>query len=181
VKIYTKTGDKGETSLLGGKRVRKDDLQLMTYGEVDELNSYIGLLVSYLDSDELKPLLKIVQNNLFNLGSLLASNPSDWEQYKLKQINESLISDLEIEIDRMNESLAPLKNFILPGGSKKGSYAHICRVVCRRVERSLCHFHDHKFKIDHSVQFLNRLSDYFFTLARYLNKKDECEEVLWTN
>ncbi len=177
-KIYTKTGDKGQTALIGGTRISKSNLRIDLYGEVDELNSFIGYLRSYEDNE----LLQIVQNQLFNLGSLLACTIDKRAEYKLPAIDSSLIESLEKSIDKMNEELAELKNFILPTGSKAASVAHLCRTVTRRVERKLVNFSEQLQgeEPESSFEFMNRLSDYFFVLSRYLNKKENISETIWT-
>lgn len=174
-KIYTKTGDDGTTGLLSGKRVSKSDARLEAYGQVDHLNSLIGVLISELSLKETKEDLLLVQNKLFNLGSLLACPAEDIEKFKLKTIEEETVSLLEIRIDSMEEELEPLKNFILPGGSKEASYAHVCRTQTRNVERRLVDIELPK----NSAEFINRLSDYFFSLARFLNKKASQKEIIW--
>jgi len=177
-KIYTKTGDKGETALIGGVRVSKSSLRIDLYGEVDELNSFIGLLRSYEDNK----LLASIQNQLFNLGSMLACELEKRSVYKLPPIDALIIKSLEDSIDEMNEELEPLKNFILPTGSKAASVAHLCRTVTRRVERKLVNFSEHlkAQEPDNSFEFINRLSDYFFVLSRFLNKKENITETIWT-
>lgn len=184
-KIYTKTGDEGETGLVGGERVSKTDKRIDLYGEVDELNSRIGIVTSYLSKDEIllrsHDFLKKIQNNLFNLGSNLACEESQRQVYKLPQIDISMISLMEIEIDFMEENLSELKNFILPGGSLASAHTHLCRTSCRRVERLLWDFHlTTKEELPlYSAIFLNRLSDYFFVLSRYLNKFYKVQENQW--
>lgn len=173
MKIYTKTGDKGETGLVSGNRVSKGDQRIELYGEVDELNSAIGFL-NTLSNDSF---IEKVQIELFNLGSLLACESSFWETYKLPKLSPSIISELEKKMDLYSKDLPKLKNFILPGGNEKSSRAHLCRTITRRVERKLIRFED--IKPIHSIEFLNRLSDYFFVLARYYNYIENVEEVIW--
>ena len=176
-KIYTKTGDKGETSLFGGQRLPKSHLRIESYGTVDELNSYIGLVRDHIEEAELRELLKSIQDRLFALGANLASDPS-----KSMTVPDILVSDIELlekEIDRMNEKLPELKNFILPGGHPVVSYTHVARCVCRRAERLVV-----ALSLDGEVdsiliQYLNRLSDYLFVLARYLGMLLGAEEVTW--
>ena len=134
-KLYTKTGDKGETSLVSGTRLLKSDNRIDLYGEVDELNSTIGLLTSRLDSEDDKNLLRKVQHNLFNLGSCLACEKKFWEQYKLPKVSAEITTHLEARIDHLDSSVSPLKNLILPGGSFEASLAHMCSVISRSVER----------------------------------------------
>jgi len=181
MKVYTKTGDKGETGLVGGTRVSKSEPRIDLYGEVDELNSVIGLGVSYLDKKQFSKeirLLQKIQNNLFNLGSQLACEADKREQFKLPQIEVNLIADLEAEIDNMDESLEPLKNFILPGGTQAAAAFHLARTVTRRVERKGVGFNEAP---SHMHAFLNRLSDYFFVLSRYINKVSGKSDIEWTH
>ncbi len=177
VKIYTKTGDKGETGLVSGTRVSKSDQRIDLYGEVDELNSLIG----YLDVETKKELHADVQSQLFNLGSLLACEMAKREEFKLPKVSLDIVKSLEESIDEMTKELPALKNFILPGGTEASARAHLCRVVTRRVERKLVAFEaNYKGEApENSVAFLNRLSDYFFVLARYWNFKNNITETLW--
>lgn len=179
MKIYTKTGDLGETGLVSGSRVSKSNLRIDLYGEVDELNTFVGSLL-VVEVDEV--LFKI-QHQLFNLGSLLACESDKREKYKLSPIDPSIIGIMENKIDELNTKLPNLKNFILPGGSEAGARAHLCRVVSRRVERKLVAFGlESKMEIpEHSLVFLNRLSDYFFVFSRYCNQKDKINEIIWSS
>ncbi len=181
-KIYTKKGDDGFTSLVGGQRVHKSEQMIEKYGEVDELNSHIGLLLFYMsDNEKLKiciTCLKNIQNRLFDLGSNLASRSEDRSRFKLPQMNDKMIKSIESEIDRLDNDLAPLKNFILPGGNLAAAQAHICRTVCRRVERVILRG-DSTLLPPFSLEFINRLSDYLFVLARYLNHIENINEELW--
>jgi len=177
-KIYTKTGDKGETSLIGGKRVPKYHQRIEAYGTVDELNSFIGLIRDQqVDDPEKKTLLEI-QDRLFTIESILATD-ADNPNRKLPLISEPDILFLENEIDRMNKALPPLKNFILPGGHPANSYCHIARTVCRRAERITISL-SVNYQVDELViKYLNRLSDYLFVLARYLSKFFNVDETIW--
>lgn len=172
MKIYTKTGDKGETSLLGGTRVSKSDARIEAYGTIDELNSCIGLVVSSVKTH--REFLISIQHHLFNAGSILASDGR--KQFKLPEITDKDIHALEVEIDRMNEILEPLKNFILPGGSVAASHAHVARCVCRRAERRVV---DLKEDYSDIVKYLNRLSDYLFVLSRSILQEEGVPEVKW--
>ncbi len=166
-KIYTKTGDAGETSLLGGKRVPKYHPRVEAYGNVDELNSFIGLLKCYTDDKDLGEVLINIQHHLYFIGSLVACD-SCKEQEKLTQINNNDIVYLEEQIDKITQKLPELTAFIIPGGNKAVSYAHVCRSICRRAERALIEL-SAKTHIDNLIIiYLNRLSDYLFTLARKL-------------
>ena len=179
MKIYTKTGDKGSTSLLGGERISKADLLLDIYGTIDELNSFIGVAASKI-SKEGGIYLESIQKTLFALGSLFASNPDDWKKYKIKNDYSSEIETLEKEIDRMSDAMPELKNFILPNG-EVGSVIHVCRSVCRRGERNVVRYMNlnDESKSDSALKYLNRLSDYLFTLARYENFKLNIPETIW--
>ena len=178
MKIYTKTGDKGGTSLFGGKRVPKDDVRVEAYGTVDELNSNIGLLMCYINQEKSLKFLQIVQNELFVLGSLVAADPGK-SNLKLPPFKVEAIKMVESEIDMMDTFLEPLKFFVLPGGSKGIAMAHICRTICRRAERRLVSLnHLETVNLD-LVIYLNRLSDYFFTLSRYIAQQEGISEKPW--
>lgn len=179
--VYTRTGDDGTTGLVGGTRIKKSDPRIHLYGEVDELNSYIGLGISFLPASFDKTLLLQIQSALFDLGSNLACEKENRSQYKLPQIKLSAIEKIESDIDQMDSQLIPLKNFILPGGDVSASTFHVCRTVCRRIERTMVDYEDlHAGEMPvHSLQFINRLSDYFFVLSRYINSTKKIEETLW--
>ncbi len=179
--VYTRTGDKGLTGLVGGTRIKKSDSRIHLYGEVDELNSYIGLAISLLDSTFDKILLQQIQSSLFDLGSNLACEKEKRSQFKLPQIKTSAIEKLETDIDQMDSQLLPLKNFILPGGSPAAASFHVCRTVCRRVERQMVDFEEQNLGEvpENALKFINRLSDYFFILSRYLNHIQNNDETLW--
>lgn len=175
MKIYTKTGDKGSTSLYGGKRILKSHARIASYGNTDELNSHVGMLIAMLAEDNIR--LVEIQHELFVIGShLAAGNDHD---FKLPTIETSFITRLEEEIDRMNESLPKLKHFVLPGGSTTVSQAHICRTVTRRTERSVVLLAQSETVDPNIIQYLNRLSDYLFVLARYIAFKEGIEEIKW--
>ena len=176
-KIYTKTGDAGETSLFGGARVPKSHLRVEAYGTVDELNSYIGLLRDLIETPQYKTVLKEVQDRLFTVGSVLASDPA--KQMMTPDLKNEDIQLLENQIDEMENTLAPLKNFILPGGHQTVSFCNVARTVCRRAERLVVAL-DSIEKIDPlSIKYLNRLSDYLFVLGRKVGKDLGAEEVIW--
>lgn len=180
-KIYTKTGDKGSTSLIGGTKVPKNDVRIETYGTVDELNSWIGYINDVLNDDEFKRELKEVQDRLFTIGSSLATDADKEPKMKLPDLHESDVKFLEKRIDEMTAALPPMKHFILPGGHPAVSSIHIVRCVCRRAERLCVNMRQHELFVDEKViQYLNRLSDYLFTLARYVAQKLGAEEVPWT-
>ncbi len=178
MKIYTKTGDQGETSLYGGKVVSKADIKIESYGTVDELNTYIGLLGDLEVNKNRKPLLKEIQDRLFTIGTALAA---DIEKPKLKKpdLIDTDIEILEKEIDRMQEQLPELKAFILPGGHLHVSYCHIARTICRRVERLVVLLSETDPVEALIMMYLNRLSDYLFVLARMMAMELGVEEVMW--
>jgi cob(I)alamin adenosyltransferase len=178
MKVYTKTGDKGETSLFGGTRVSKGHLRIHTYGTVDEVNSYIGLLRD-LCADETRVVeLVRIQDRLFTLGAILATE-SESAQKRLPKITQADIRFLEEAIDAMENELEPIKSFVLPGGHPTVSYCHIARCVCRRAERLTVELGG-QVEIDELViKYLNRLSDYLFVLSRFLTKILEAKEIAW--
>jgi cob(I)alamin adenosyltransferase len=178
MKIYTKTGDSGETSLLGGTRVSKAELQIEAYGTVDELNSYIGLIRDEISNETILIELIEIQDRLFTIGSHLA-NDQKKNNIKLPDILESDVERLEKKIDEMNEDLPKMVAFILPGGHTTVSYTHITRCVCRRSERQVVRL-SNNWNIDPLiVKYLNRLSDYLFVLGRKLSKDLSAMEVEW--
>lgn len=179
MKIYTKTGDTGETGLFGGKRVSKDDLRVEAYGTVDELNAFIGLLNDAASGNtQVNKVLSDVQCRLFGLGAHLATDPDGDFQVDTDLLPED-INVLEIAIDLMDQSLPPLRNFILPGGHTTVSICHICRTVCRRAERMVVHL-SREAAIDNiAIMYLNRLSDYFFVLSRHLALHYGVQEIVW--
>jgi cob(I)alamin adenosyltransferase len=178
MKIYTKTGDQGETSLLGGTRVLKSNIRIEAYGTIDELNANLGLLKDYGMTEQLKERILRIQHELFDIGAYLACE-TDPERFKLRMIHSVQIQNLESEIDEMEEELTPLTNFILPGGHISVSQCHIARCVCRRAERNIIHlgeFHDVSELV---IKYMNRLSDYLFVLARKLTKDHGVQEIIW--
>ena len=177
-KIYTKTGDKGLTGLIGGKRVPKSNIRIDAYGTVDELNSYLGLLNDWISNPEINTELKYIQDRLFTIGSNLACDDENAKMI-LPDIKDSDITSLEHSIDRMDNQLEPLKSFILPGGHQTVSFCHIARCVCRRAERICVDLMQHDFVPIIIVQYLNRLSDYLFTLARYIGNELGVKEIKW--
>lgn len=185
-KVYTRTGDQGKTSLIGGTRVSKSHLRLETYGTIDELNSVIGVVIATMQSPEpllsLRPFLERVQSDLFDIGSHLACEDAGLRA-KLPLIHEDHIVELERKMDEFSTSLPALKNFILPGGCVAAAHAHVARTVCRRAERA-CVALSESLTDGHDVEplitrYLNRLSDYLFVLARSLNWDSKTDEVLW--
>ncbi len=178
MKIYTKTGDAGTTSLIGGKRVPKYNERIEAYGTVDELISYFGLIRDIISDNALKENLLFIQDRLMTCAAIIATD-CDGCNIKLPVLNESDVEFLEKEIDKMENQLEPLKSFILPGGNSISSYVHIARTVCRRAERNTIHL-SQNFKVNIMViQFLNRLSDYLFVLARYIIKINGGTETNW--
>ena len=178
MKIYTKTGDEGTTSLFGGKRVSKSDLRIDAYGTVDELNSYIGLLRDQEVNQKRKTVLVEIQDRLFTIGSILATEPGN-TKVKIPALVESDITFLEKHIDEMDLQLPPMKSFVLPGGHVSVSFGHVARTVCRRTERLVITL-DQQEKIDELViKYLNRLSDYLFVLCRMMTQELGAEETPW--
>jgi cob(I)alamin adenosyltransferase len=194
MKIYTKGGDTGETSLLGGKRVLKNHLRVSLYGEMDFFNSYIGLLIeniklvllnqnlthsNFLQNQNF--FLQNLQSDLFNISTVISCEKDQRETFKIESIKEVKILQIEKLIDEMNEFLEPLRNFILPGGSIASSVCHIARTTCRKVERMIVDFNEfnHQDIPVEIIKFMNRLSDYLFVLARFINFVTKNEEVIW--
>ena len=179
MKIYTKTGDKGYTSLVGGSRIKKSHLKLDAYGTIDELNSWIGMIRSNVKSLDIDVLLNSIQCKLFDIGSELATEAKEEGEEKVTACKSSDITLLEEQIDLMNESIEPMTNFILPGGSSEISYCHLGRTVCRRAERIIYALQELEPVDTLLLKYINRLSDYLFTLARFVAKKQEIDEIKW--
>ena len=185
MKIYTKTGDKGTTALFGGTRVPKDHIRIESYGTVDELNSHIGLIRDQEINSHYKNILIEIQDRLFTVGAILATPPEKEVkkngELRLQKLGivESDIELLETEIDAMEEALPPMTHFVLPGGHTTVSYCHIARCVCRRAERLAVHLSHNEAVSEIAIQYLNRLSDYLFVLARKLSKDLNAEEIQW--
>jgi cob(I)alamin adenosyltransferase len=179
-KIYTKTGDLGKTSLIGGTKVPKSHLRIESYGTVDELNSYIGLVSDLISNNNSKVILREIQDRLFTIGSSLACDPDKEPLMKIPDLKESDIALLEEEIDKMNEVLPAMKSFILPGGHPAVSTTHVARCVCRRAERLCVNMQEHELFVEPLViKYLNRLSDYLFILARYIGHLLNVDEIPW--
>ncbi len=183
MKIYTKQGDKGGTGLLGGHKVKKSHQRLEAYGSVDELNTWVGMIRSYPIPNIEADILIQIQRKLFMIGSYLAYDAENATKpvSDLPMINENHVVCLEQQIDRMNEHLPELSNFIMPGGDPQSGACHVARTVCRRAERrvvALCESIEINSVI---IRYLNRLSDYFFVLARYLSQHNKTKEILWKN
>jgi cob(I)alamin adenosyltransferase len=185
MKIYTKTGDKGTTSLFGGTRVPKHHIRIESYGTVDELNAHIGLIKDQDCGDHTRNILHRVQDRLFTIGSTLATEPekaqlkSGKQRLTIPKISPADIKLLEDEMDRMNEELPEMTHFVLPGGHQAVSFCHIARCVCRRAERMATALHELNPFDELVLQYLNRLSDYLFVLARKLSKDLNADEVQW--
>ena len=180
MKIYTKTGDKGTTSLLSGERVKKFNLRIDAYGTVDELNSFVGYLrSSKIKTEDVEFLIKI-QNKLFNLGAFLAMTKEN-PNLKMTKISDDDIKALETEMDKIESKLPKLSNFILPGGNQAISLSHVCRSICRRAERLCVQLAEIEKIEDKLIMYLNRLSDYFFVLSRKLTYDFKVEEIIWNS
>lgn len=177
MKIYTKKGDKGFTSLFGGKKLSKDDLRIEAYGTVDELNASIGVLLALVNNGSVKTELLRIQRNLFNLGAILATDPSKISMVKPFDAEE--IKRLEVLIDSMETDLPALRNFLLPSGSLAVSQCHVVRTVCRRAERRTVSINSLEPLQNEVIIYLNRLSDYLFVLSRSICREEGCTENLW--
>lgn len=177
MKIYTKTGDQGNTSLLNGSRVPKNHLRIEAYGNIDELNSYIGLLRDHKENTGREALLLEIQDRLFTIGSILAAAGST--KYPLPPLREEDVQVLERAMDEMDKDLPPMRNFVLPGGHLLVSYTHIARTVCRRAERGLIALSQRDEIEGLLITYLNRLSDYLFVLSRKLTLELQCQEMPW--
>ena len=179
MKLYTKTGDKGTTGLIGGTRVNKNDVRREAYGTVDELNAQVGLLVTLGLKVEHEVFLKNIQNLLFTVGSNLATDTSKTEHKPASLMKEEYITAVEKEIDRLDAQLASLTYFTLPGGTQPAAQSHVCRTVARRAERRIIEMNE-IYSVDNKVIiYINRLSDYFFALSRILLKEENVKEIAW--
>jgi cob(I)alamin adenosyltransferase len=177
MKIYTKNGDLGKTSLIGGNPILKNNIRIEAYGGVDELNAWIGLLADLMEEESTIQFLRYIQNQMFVVGSKLATPAGS--SFKAPELEVGLLNKLENEIDKMDAILSPLTNFILPGGHLTISYCHLARVVCRRVERNIVSLSEIEPIDNQILAFINRFSDYLFTLARYHSKKLNVQEIVW--
>ena len=181
MKIYTKNGDRGKTSLIGGRKVSKHDLQVEAYGSIDELNSFMGLLKDYSKSDEINQVLFKVQLKLFTIGSILAQENTSTNSAILEKLNISAkdTNFIELQIDKLEKKLPKLSKFIIPGGHKLISYCHVSRSICRRAERKITKLSD-SVKLDSNIlPYINRLSDFLFVLSRYFSKELDIKESYW--
>ena len=179
-RIYTKTGDKGGTSLIGGVRVPKNHIRIESYGTVDELNSYIGMVNDMAANGQIGDWLREIQDRLFTVGSVLATNPDKEVKMKLPDLHDEDVTWLEQRIDEMNEQLPEMRSFILPGGNLASSTCHVARCVCRRAERICVGMQEqNEFIPPLIIQYLNRLSDFLFVLARYIGHINNAPEIPW--
>jgi cob(I)alamin adenosyltransferase len=175
--VYTKTGDKGTTALVGGTRVPKSHIRLDAYGTIDELNSFVGSLICEIEEEDILKVLSFIQQKLFTVGSYLATETEAISPKAASIITDENIALLEKEMDRMDSELPPIRQFILPGGSESAARAHICRTVARRAERCMYRVKEEYPVEDNIMKFVNRLSDYFFVLSRRCNKSGK--EIFW--
>ncbi|MEO6818224.1 MAG: cob(I)yrinic acid a,c-diamide adenosyltransferase [Ginsengibacter sp.] len=180
MKIYTKTGDAGKTSLIGGTKVLKSSPRIDAYGTIDELNCFVGVVFDHCDDEHTKIILKEIQDRLFTIGSELACDPQKETKMRIPDLHESDIQLLEKEMDEMDAQLPMMKNFILPGGHPVVSFTHVARTVCRRAERCIVKVQEEEQTISPLIiKYVNRLSDYFFMLSRYLGMKNNAPEIAW--
>lgn len=185
MKIYTKTGDKGSTALFGGSRVPKHHIRIESYGTVDELNAHLGMLRDQIRDKHLKEIIQKIQDRLFVVGAILATDPkravlkSGKPRLDIARIEQADVALLEQEIDAMNGALPPMTHFVLPGGHPTVSSCHIARCVCRRAERITTALHDNEPVDELVLQYLNRLSDFLFVVARKLTQDLQVEEIQW--
>lgn len=178
-KVYTKTGDKGQTSLVGGVRISKSDIRLESYGTVDELNAHIGLLCTEVSDDTILSFLYRIQSNLFVVGTHLATDQSQTPLYASAILDVKEIEVVEKEIDSILIELPESTGFVLPGGGKAGALCHVCRTICRRAERRVISLSEQAIVGEEIMRYLNRLSDYFYVLSKKLNIIDKIEEKTW--
>ena len=179
--LYTRGGDKGTTSLVGGQRVSKGHLRLESYGTIDELNSFLGLLIAETKEQKIVDILQFVQHKLFAVGSYLATDTTTTELKTANQITNENILRIEQAIDEIDSRLPKMKGFILPGGCRSASLAHVCRTVCRRAERQICRLAETATVDDASLTFINRLSDLLFVIARNECISKNKDEIIWDN
>ncbi len=179
MKIYTKTGDKGTTALVGGRRVSKGDLKIESYGTIDELNSWIGLVRDQPINESRRDLLKEIQDRLFTIGADLASEPEQVRKKPIPSLLEEDVTLLEIEMDKMDTELSPLRAFVLPGGNQSVSFTHLARTVCRRAERLVIRLSEEEEVNPMVIKYINRLSDYLFVLSRKMAQELGSEEITW--
>ncbi len=178
-RIYTKSGDKGNTSLIGGKRVSKASRRIEAYGDIDETNAILGIISSSIAYNDIKDLLLKIQNELFTLGSDLADPSYPDNPYNIPRISRGMVKDIELEVDRYQEEVGEIRYFILPGGSKEGALLHLARTVARRAERSIVRLAEEEEINPQIIEYINRLSDLLFILARVVNKREGIKDVRW--
>lgn len=178
--IYTRTGDGGQTSLVGGTRVSKTHVRLEAYGTVDELNSFLGLLVTRLEAED-RIFVQWIQNELFVVGSYLATDSEKTELRAASIVTPEQVAKIEAEIDRLDALVPPLKAFVLPGGDEGAALCHVCRTVCRRAERRILSLAEEAPVSAELLAFINRLSDYLFVLSRKINQDNKKDEIFWQN
>ena len=182
MKVYTKTGDKGTTSLVGGKRVSKTHVRIEAYGTLDELNAQLGLLATHLSDSSDVQNVRWIQNCLFVVGTLLATDDDSPLYETLPKLTDTDIHRIEQMIDVIQENLPPLHSFVLPGGTIGNALSHICRTVCRRAERRVLTLVESNCQVDNTILiFLNRISDYLFVLSRKINQQANCDEFFYNN
>lgn len=179
--VYTKTGDKGRTGLIGGTRVLKTDARLEAYGTVDELNAHLGVLITYLTEEGDAEFLRVVQDKLFGVGSYLATDQEKTDLYAVSIIKPEDVEKIELAIDEADNGLPAINNFVLPGGARASAFCHVCRTVCRRAERRILALTDHLTIDQNLLAYINRLSDYLFVLSRRINFLEKKDEIFWKN
>ena len=179
--VYTKTGDKGRTGLIGGTRVLKTDARLEAYGTVDELNSHLGVLITYLTEEGDAEFLRVVQDKLFGVGSYLATDQEKTDLHAVSIIKPEDVEKIELAIDEADNGLPAINNFVLPGGARASAFCHVCRTVCRRAERRILALTDHLTIDQNLLAYINRLSDYLFVLSRRINFLEKKDEIFWNN
>jgi cob(I)alamin adenosyltransferase len=177
--IYTRTGDKGTTSLVGGARVSKTHVRLEAYGTIDELDTHLGLLLTYLTESDDREIILWVQHKMFTIGSYLATDQTQTDLRVESKIHDTDIERLELAIDTIDRNLPPLKAFVIPGGSRESAVCQVCRTVCRRAERRILALSESCLVEDNVIAFINRLSDFLFVLARKLNILTQTSEIYW--
>lgn len=180
-KVYTRTGDKGTTSLVGGVRIKKSDTRLEAYGTVDELSAHLGLLAAMMGEDDNRQNIIRIQNNLFNVCTHLATDQSQTPLYDSAKLPEGEVERLEKAIDRINDELPGFQGFVLPGGTQAAAQCHVCRTVCRRAERRIDELMEEAAVGAEIIKFINRLSDYLFVLAKKINFNTGHSEIIWQN
>ena len=180
-KVYTRTGDLGETSLVGGVRIKKSDIRLEAYGSVDELSAQLGMLAAMLGEGEERDFVVRIQNNLFNVCTHLATDQNQTPLYPSAHLADGEVELLEERVDKLMQQLPERQGFVLPGGCQTACQAHICRTVCRRAERRIATLAEKATVAPEMLRYVNRLSDYLFVLAKIINFNESVQEILWQN